>query len=1337
MKKFTVRLWKNLQDGDYSTTIVFNEKNGGEDEDIFNILEKPKPKYQSRILQKGEKQKIIANHSVYPHDYIVDLRAKISLALNFTNYPPAALFLWNTKTKQALDYEILQKGPVDLDIFRHMEYTETMLGIPIDIDMYNNRDDTIIRSEEYIKKIEDLYAEDASDISAISVFDIISGHEHEIKSVIQNQPQQFQIFYYGFLIKFFPRISEEMFKAMLFNMHEAQQDYPYALPTQEALLKRYDFEEPIMANIQKKLSTTTFNDIVQGKKFYRTIINNARLSVKTTSQYNTSYKLMIAQNMFNKLTADDKILYVRAKFYEEEKYITLTKINNDKKTVADFGTYREIINLTPIGATSLIIKYTNNVYFMLTVNFNISYTVSVIIKDESEININNIKSIVIKTINPYIDLINKFGRDVFTTNLRLPNITEYNSSFNDINITIKWNHLLSPKKYTAFINHFKTYTSTGFMRYSYENGDVFILSKGLSNYQYLQYCDSYLNNLEYLYKNDVRQAWEAIFTGKYIYPKLDISGISFTIDGLNESDSIFIYCLLQDIIDSFKEDVGKKQEVVSEKKYVIRDLKSKDPELYIFNKYGYNIVYSRKCQKKYQPLAYTPEELEHVGDEDKKRAIKYWNFTTHSDMYYICPNKKFPYLSLLTGVHPKGYCLPCCRKTEPKASVKVDGKRVKIYDLCLQNHVYDIESEGNDKSRYIINFGKKIDKNRLGHLPLKLSLYLNRHLDVDQDSYTEKVEVDGSDVILTTDHIKKIIELSKSNYETIEITTDALTNQTYNGTPLHDIITHPEKYSTLMSCNLINSVSVYVEGLIINPLPILYKFIVTDESVISINVIKLTQDEYLHRVKYSLKKPIEKPKASDEPRKTEKYKDIKQNACYAFGVQQYNLLGYVGVLYSICFLLDLSVGDFIALCTRKMIEKNIDPITFDRGSLYSVFTDSKDFYKHIYHLIEEGTDKKYPNINWNNVFLEMFTACFDIGYVLLQYDGNYKLKTSSKSQYDKYIAILQHDTGSQDNISDQKIFYYPIVVTNIRDFINSVNLSKKIFNTTEPIIQNLLEMQKTTENVFTKFLVETYGVCDNVYYKNYVFANTPNGYFLFNMLSETVTDRVKPISQPLSKIITMLEKYRQWVFAVSKAMGNYRVEKITSVDPLEAEVIPVHDLLRIRKIVCSHQNNNAYFVVLSNNYVYNVTPVDYSFVEGMMKKIPYLFSREFARQNILYNPETINAKYASEVKFITYQEDESAVKIMKEVWETLDKNASAFKKIFEAHEKHMDYKLRFKAIKKVIAELGYKKQNLIASELASVIKADLIKNHINYHVLNYRFRITQTKDNIIYYKVDV
>ena len=107
---------------------------------------------------------------------------------------------------------------------------------------------------------------------------------------------------------------------------------------------------------------------------------------------------------------------------------------------------------------------------------------------------------------------------------------------------------------------------------------------------------------------------------------------------------------------------------------------------------------------------------ESLPPTEKKNAVKYWNFTTHKDAYYSCPNPKYPYLKFVIKRHPKDYCIPCCKKSQITDDA-TNTKRI-IYDACIKDHQYSKEERTiTQGSRYIMTYGKDVEPGRLSKLP--------------------------------------------------------------------------------------------------------------------------------------------------------------------------------------------------------------------------------------------------------------------------------------------------------------------------------------------------------------------------------------------------------------------------------------------------------------------------------------------------------------------------------------------------------------------------------------------------------------------------------------------
>lgn len=167
----------------------------------------------------------------------------------------------------------------------------------------------------------------------------------------------------------------------------------------------------------------------------------------------------------------------------------------------------------------------------------------------------------------------------------------------------------------------------------------------------------------------------------------------------------------------------------------LRKLQETDPRLYDLRLYGDGQkkmpVYAVLCQGDRQPMVYTDAERRRLTDGVKRRLVKYWNYTTDGPAYYDCgaPGSAYPYLGFRAGVHPMGYCLPCCKRAPPDAPNASEASRA-THRRCLK--AAEDPDDGEDESfgeitgevsaadRHVLMFGKTIPPDRLGALPTKL-----------------------------------------------------------------------------------------------------------------------------------------------------------------------------------------------------------------------------------------------------------------------------------------------------------------------------------------------------------------------------------------------------------------------------------------------------------------------------------------------------------------------------------------------------------------------------------------------------------------------------------------
>lgn len=173
----------------------------------------------------------------------------------------------------------------------------------------------------------------------------------------------------------------------------------------------------------------------------------------------------------------------------------------------------------------------------------------------------------------------------------------------------------------------------------------------------------------------------------HIIPRVSDFRVEFNNIPVNEIDARIGFV---GIIMAEASGAGKKEEKIKEHSK-IRILKQIDPILFDTK----DQKYSRVCQSRSQPIIVT---------KSKPGAVKFWNFSKGEPQYYACDSKSYPHLKFITGQHPKGYCLPCCKKKEVENSAQYKEKHIK----CLETYTYDKKNKSTT-SRYISLYSCKIE----------------------------------------------------------------------------------------------------------------------------------------------------------------------------------------------------------------------------------------------------------------------------------------------------------------------------------------------------------------------------------------------------------------------------------------------------------------------------------------------------------------------------------------------------------------------------------------------------------------------------------------------------
>ena len=245
----------------------------------------------------------ITNTMIYQEDRISEFKEKIYVA---TGIAPCKQHLYYISQRMAypMSYQLVAESRIITDI-RELYISDSpdstssvIEGIPIDSFLYKIRDNLKIYPFDHFKTIGQLYSK--HDQNTYYVFDL-DDFINPIKSKLSetlNDKFQMEMFYYGFIVKYWPMITFEAFPDFLKGT-ELEDKYPDLTPSQEILQKKYEVEQKTVDALYT-IPLDTIKD--NSEKLYKMSITSAILNVDV-NRYGFKMKLNI-RNIFDRFVLD-------------------------------------------------------------------------------------------------------------------------------------------------------------------------------------------------------------------------------------------------------------------------------------------------------------------------------------------------------------------------------------------------------------------------------------------------------------------------------------------------------------------------------------------------------------------------------------------------------------------------------------------------------------------------------------------------------------------------------------------------------------------------------------------------------------------------------------------------------------------------------------------------------------------------------------------------------------------------------------------------------------------------------------------------------------------------
>lgn len=586
----------------------------------------------------------------YMEDSVFDLQKKLS---TITDIEPAKQYL-------AIDGQCMTQRANDnfagYDPFDMIEFISTcdtkISGIPIDENyVLAQQSANAINTQSY-KLSTFVNGHPSLRISMISL-DTIIPNKHALQFLLKSDRQSFEIVYESVIMRFFPMFSSSTFIEYLSNPDESNiiSEYRSTFAIQNKLVSQLNkISEVSMDNKDVSIITTAIT--LQSRSNISAILALPKL-------FNTISIMTIPTIFYIDLftTINGKLLQARkvAKYAAQAINFVEGVSMNIKPILSNIRDYRSrdrmIITLLPVESFSKL-----TIMIDIFGRVDITANSAQLSETSKKKFINQIDSLV----RPVLSYLN-VQTIAFISPLRLDTQLD--------------NYTITKSTSKLIFNQHIDYDQT--IKHMLND----LVAGGLLN---VEPIDN--NNLRYRiftildYTSEDRKTIHVFSNGKLA---------QFLLVDLNIEETAFFI----DLIGRF---VQYRANLLQVKFSNDHNIQSTDPVLFKYSSTN-KMNYSRICQKKFQPV---------LANSTDRGAYKYHNFTFNSPQYYKCPNKTNPYLGLLAGHHPQGYCLPCCRKQQ-----QPDQKRILNQCLSTDPSAETAKSSRANSKLYVIDYPNDLVSN--------------------------------------------------------------------------------------------------------------------------------------------------------------------------------------------------------------------------------------------------------------------------------------------------------------------------------------------------------------------------------------------------------------------------------------------------------------------------------------------------------------------------------------------------------------------------------------------------------------------------------------------------
>jgi hypothetical protein len=691
-----------LSSFDYLETDEIQQRTGADDfdeSDIANLLEFEKHEKPPVIiaLSSGSFLPAVTEAGtdyyeipIYEDDTIFLVKMKLAKLINIPYY--RIHFGWfDSEAKYVTPYRISLGAPVKVNIDNYSrDVADKIYGINIDMNAYRERSNLIVRPYEQFMLASELMGKDLILVD----LNLFIGKLKMRVSELSTDKHQFNMLYYGFIVLYWPHMTHDAFAGYLAGERDFLSIFPDMTIEDNG---QFDAQSSIISLV-KNASSVSIVKTITSVYYY---VENTGCSPKV-------------RNIFDSLVLNNEIFFARVSIdvnnfvYLVDKKFTMTKA----PTIPNIAIFKHGVIIAINTSIAIDIEATLLVHILQ----NGRYYIKVSWPDSENMEFERSNSLILRVLKPFFKFLDNPLFYIGSGRLKLPRAD--NIHYQSVNANYTWQNVVTENEFQSVRAILDNWTRAGMLSFKSSERGVFdivwsygvykfdhsVIEKVMQNVS----AEPLVNYYGFLSSQTLKQKWVQNYGGRSVKLVHRTSDIRFEFNSIKEDEFIKIEKYVKVLMLQFSRMLkGIERKPSSQKK--LKKLKELDPLLYDIKRMGATKVYSIKCQSERQPNLFTDSEVASMGAKDRAQLIKYWNFTHNRDAFYSC-SKEFPHLSFIVGVHPHGYCLPCCKKSE----IKTDTRREEISKTCLAKHKWS--EEGRLSNKHIIKFGKFVAVDRFSNI---------------------------------------------------------------------------------------------------------------------------------------------------------------------------------------------------------------------------------------------------------------------------------------------------------------------------------------------------------------------------------------------------------------------------------------------------------------------------------------------------------------------------------------------------------------------------------------------------------------------------------------------